>query len=319
MSEPTKLIGIILVMYRQKHNLVPLYQSLSGQNEKSFRVYFVDNNPDSIDADFSRKLNDDLKLDIVYINPGSNTGFAGGNNIGAGKAISDGCEYIFFLNNDTVLDSNCLAQLRLAVDSYPHAGAAVPLILLGVPGKQTGDIVQEFGASADFRTYKINKYFPMQKYDEIKEQLPGILEVDLISGGAAFFRSAALRKTGLWEELYFAYGDEIDLAKRMQEAGYISIAVKNAVLWHNHKWDKNNKQGYYFEYYLIQRNKYLYFRKFKFYGAMSIALLNDFLKFPWRLIWFIKVCNFSLGLYYLKGTFAGLLGRSGKPKLNFRK
>jgi GT2 family glycosyltransferase len=318
-SEPAKLIGVILVMYKQKHNLAPLYQSLSLQSEKNFRLYFVDNNPDAIDADFSGELNEDMKLDIVYMNPGSNTGFAGGNNLGAAKAIADGCEYIFFLNNDTVLDSNCLLYLKAALDSNPHASGAAPLILFGLPGKHAADTVQEFGAAADFRSYKISKNFTMQKYDKIKDHIPGILEVDLISGGAAFFRSAALRKTGLWEESYFAYGDEIDLAKRMHEKGYISLAVKNAVLWHNHKWDKNNKQGYYFEYYLIQRNKYLYFRKFKLFKAMSFSLLIDILKFPWRLIWFIKVCGFSLGFYYLRGTFAGLMGSSGKPKLNFQK
>lgn len=319
MPEPTKLIGIILVMYRQKHNLDPLYRSLLGQSEKNFRIYFVDNNPDSNDADFSRKLNEDLKLDIVYITPGSNTGFAGGNNIGASKAISDGCKNIFFLNNDSVLDSNCLFHLRQAIDIFPGTGAAGPLIFFGLPGEESKCIIQEFGASANFKTYDIRKNYEKQKYNEIEDRIPEISEVDLISGGATFLKTAVLMKAGLWNEMYFAYGDEIDLAARMLKAGFKTIAVKNAVLWHNHKWNKENKQGYYFEYYLIQRNKYLYFRQFKFYGPMLVALFKDILIFPRRLIWFIKVCDFTLGFYYLRGTFAGLFGKSGKPKLNFLK
>ncbi len=116
-----------------------------------------------------------------------------------------------------------------------------------------------------------------------------------------------------------AYGDEIDLAARLKKTGFASIVTKKAVLWHNHKWEKQNKEGFYFEYYLIQRNKYLYFRKHKLYFNMFISYLTDILKFPVRLLWFMRVCDLKLGYYYLKGTYAGLFGCSGRPNLSFMK
>jgi hypothetical protein len=97
------------------------------------------------------------------------------------------------------------------------------------------------------------------------------------------------------------------------------MVSKNAAIWHNHKWVKQNKQGYYFEYYLIQRNKYLYFRKYSLYKKMFVSYILDSIKFPWRLIWFAKVCDLKLGYYYIKGTYAGLLGHNGKPNLSFLK
>ncbi len=308
--------GIILVMFRQKHNLEMLYSSIAEQTEKDFKVYFVDNDTECNDTEFSKTLDKRFGLNIEYFPTLDNKGFAEGNNIGAKKAMADGCKYIFFLNNDTILDNNCLSELIKSIEGNTKNAASCPIIFYWQSAK-TKERVQEFGANADFNSYKINKLFEGVSYTEYENQIPDTLQVDLLSGGAMLIKSEVLAKTGLWEECYFAYGDEIDLAKRIKEAGYKCIVNKNAVLWHNHKWDKNNKQGYYFEYYLIQRNKYLYFRKYRLYGKMLLSYIVDSVKFPWRLIWFIKMCDLKLGYYYLKGTYAGLLGHKGKPNLSF--
>ena len=86
-----------------------------------------------------------------------------------------------------------------------------------------------------------------------------------------------------------------------------------AVAYHNHHWTKKNNKAYYFEYYLSERNKFLYYRKYKLYFSIVYMFLADIIRFPWRLIWFRKVCDFKLGVYYLKGMKDGLLGKSGKP------
>lgn len=309
-------IGIVLVMYRQKHNLELLYSSLHEQSEKDFKIYFVDNNSDNSDTAFSLSVNAAYGLDIEYISPGSNTGFAGGNNIGAARAIEQGCKYVFFLNNDTILESSCLSALSASLESDPVLAAAAPLILFW-EGSKTKGRIQEFGANAVFDSYSVKKNFEGADYIQSESKIPGIVFADVLPGAAAFIRSDILLKTGMWEESYFAYGDEIDLARRISNAGYKCIAVKKAVIWHNHKWNKENKQGYYFEYYLIQRNKYLYFRKHGMYFSMFISYCKDIIKFPARMLWFLKVCDIKLSFYYLKGTYAGILGHKGKPRLYF--
>jgi GT2 family glycosyltransferase len=315
MVDGSSNIAIILVMYRQKNNLDALYSSLSLQRYRNFRIYFVDNNPDDADIEHSKKLNEKYTFDIDYIKPGYNSGFAAGNNTGAKKAIENGSEFIFFLNNDNELDNDCLENLVSALKSDHKAGAAAPLIFFG-NDKTTENIIQEFGENCDFDKYKIIKNFEMKKLDEVENILPFKLECNLLSGGAVMFKSSVLKQTGLWEERYFAYGDEIDLFRRLCGAGFSALAVSNAKLYHHHKWDKDNKQGYYFEYYLIERNKFLYFHKHRLHGAMFLMLLADFIKFPKRLLWFRKVCDTTLGYFYLKGMFAGLFNRKGKPGLN---
>lgn len=311
-------LAVILVMYRQKQNLELLYSSLAGQSFKDFKIYFVDNNPDSSDSGFSTLLNEQFKLDIEYISAGRNTGFAGGNNLGAEKAISAGCEYIFFLNNDTIIESTCIEQLITSLENEPRGAAASPIIFFW-DGDKEKKRVQEFGSSADFNSYTIKKHFEGSDYSLSSQNIPDSAKADVLPGAAMMVKTDVLKRTGLWEEIYFAYGDEIDLARRIKEAGYNCLVNKNAVIWHNHKWNKENKQGYYFEYYLIQRNKYLYFRKYRLFISLILSYLKDSLLFPWRLVWFIKVCDLKLGWYYIKGTYAGLLGHKGKPNLYFVK
>jgi len=307
-----KKTAVILVVYKQKQHLELLYKSLAEQSYKDFIIYFVDNNPGEEESDFSRKLNSVCKLDITYIKPGFNSGFAGGNNFGARSAMADGCEYIFFLNNDVMLAKDCIARLVESLGNNCNAGAAGPLILFGKPTGKEG-LIQELGAKADFDSYKIFKYFEGKDYSVMKDKLPAEMKVDLISGGAALVRAGILKTTGLWEERYFAYGDEIDFARRVKQAGYKTIAVSSAVLYHNHSWVKNNKQGFYFEYYLIQRNKFLYFHKYKKYFRLIVSFFSDSVKFPWRLLWFMKICDLKLGIYYLRGMFAGLMNKKGAP------
>lgn len=223
---------------------------------------------------------------------------------------------MFFLNNDSELDSKCIGELARAADNNNKTGVLTPIIFYGTSAEPETTI-QEFGAKADFKSYKIQKFFEGEKLHLVQDKLQSVFVVDLVSGGAAFVKAGVLNKAGMWEESYFAYGDEIDFARRVRDAGYKTAAIAAAKLWHNHKWEKSNKEGYYFEYYLIQRNKYLFFRKYGLHFNMLISLIIDSIKFPWRLIWFIRVCDFKLGMYYLRGMIDGILNKQGKPDFSF--
>ena len=169
------------------------------------------------DTEYSKTLNKKIGLNIEYISTPENKGFAGGNNTGAKKAIADGCEYIFFLNNDTILGNNCLSELINPLLSDPQTAVSSPIIFYWNGGK-TKDRVQEFGADADFKSYRITKFFEGVNYSDFESKIPGCKIVKLVSGAATMIKAEALAKTGLWEESYFAYGDEIDLAKRIKRS-----------------------------------------------------------------------------------------------------
>jgi GT2 family glycosyltransferase len=187
------------VFYQQKQNIELLYGSLAAQSFKDFTVYFVDNNADGDDRQESEEVNKRFGLDIIYLSAAGNAGFAAGNNLGARRAIDDGCKYIFFLNNDTELHSNCLEELIKTANSSPEIGVVAPIIYYGTSAEPKITI-QEYGAKANFRSYKISKNFEGQKLHMAKASLGHSLEVDLVSGGACLVKTEVLKKTGPWEE-----------------------------------------------------------------------------------------------------------------------
>jgi hypothetical protein len=46
---------------------------------------------------------------------------------------------------------------------------------------------------------------------------------------------------------------------------------------------------------------------------MVLNILKDILMYPVYLKWFIRICDLKLSLYYLKGTFDGILNKSARP------
>jgi len=307
----SKQLGIITVLYNQKDHLRALLESLSNQTYKDFRIYLIDNN--STDGSYQawNEFNKEFDPDINYIYQHQNLGYAAGTNIGAKLAIKDGCKYLFILNTDIVLHEKCLTELSSLIESDGQIACVGPLILRHQA--DSDDIIQEYGGAVSFKKGTVEKFFSGQNPNKVN--LPEIKETDFISGGACFIRSELFERAGMLEESYFAYFDEIDLFYRLRNLGNFKMYVTSkAIVWHSHDWSPRNPISYYIEYYLGQRNKYLFFYKSGFYFSIFLSCILDIVKFPIRLIWFKKVCDFKLGFYYLKGWIDGILGIKGKPK-----
>jgi GT2 family glycosyltransferase len=303
------MIGIITVVANEKYNLENFYNSLKQQTLKEFKLYFVDNNSTDGSSDFFREINKDTLIETVYIKLEKNYGFSEGSNIGAEQAISDGCKYLFIANNDLVLEQNCLKELSNTLENS-EAVCAGPLLLMHSQRKP--DVTQEFGGKINFRTGSLKKYFENKNINDAT--IPEIMETDFVGGGICFINADIFKESGMFETSYFGYFDEIDLSYRLKIINkYKMYVTSKAIAWHNHYSNEKNKKSYYFEYYLSERNKFLYFYKYRLYASIIFSVFIDSLKFPWRLIWFIKVCDFKLGLYYLNGMKDGLLKKSGRP------
>lgn len=305
-------VGVIIVSYNQKDFLKLLFESLSCQSFKNFCIYFVDNGSHDGSVDCAKELCTDLKLDTKFFELDENRGYTGGNNYGVRVAVGDGCKYCLILNTDTELDKDCIGFLIDCIESSSEIAATGPILLLGDKGARNTTI-QEFGANADFRNYKIKKNYSSELFEPIRENIPDYLQVNFLTGACILIKSSVYEELGLFDERYFAYGEEIDLFKRINEADLKVFVTKKAKVWHHHDWSGKNKKGYYIEYYLIQRNKYLYFRRYRFFRYMIQNILKDILMYPIYLKWFIRICDFKLSLYYLKGTFDGFLNKSGRP------
>jgi len=125
-------------------------------------------------------------------------------------------------------------------------------------------------------------------------------------------RSNLLKITGLFEEDYFMYNDEIDLAFRIKKAGFKTLCMRSAIVRHYHDFNKENKRGNNLMYYYIMRNRYLYFKKFHLYFNIILSLIIEISFMPLKFRWAIrKMGGLKFLKYYYSGLWDGLIGKKG--------
>ncbi|MBK7380891.1 MAG: glycosyltransferase family 2 protein [Ignavibacteriales bacterium] len=307
------IVGIIVVTYNSSKDILTLLHSIHKQSYNNVRIYIIDNSStDSTLIEISDFIHE-TKINIkVYINK-ENLGFAKGNNIGIKQSVSDGCTYSFILNPDMELDKECLINLINRTKADNNLDIVGPVVLYGDKKKPT---IQVYGIGANFKTQKKNILFSNQSLDS---SIPEELVVDYVNGGSMLIKNNILKKAGLFEERYFMYNDELDLALRINNLGYKFLVIKSAIVYHHHDWSTRNKKGYYLLYYYGIRNKYLYFKKYRFFNYLIWDLFKEILSIPIKLKWAKRVADIKLVKFYYLGLWRGLRGEIGKTNINFDK
>ena len=213
-------VVIVTVNYNGTQDTARLLSSLNTISEK-VAVVVVDNcskiKPLQLKVEFP-------KIDLVLSDV--NGGFGYGNNLGVKHCIqnSKSVEYVFILNNDTVVSEGCIARLEEAlVDS--KAICVSPLIVY--PNQKTiwfgggGFSMKNVGA------YSLYKDKPIS----VLSKLNDVFESPFVSGCAMFMRISDYKKLGGFDERFFMYVEDVDLAFRLNKIGRINL-VKNAVITH---------------------------------------------------------------------------------------
>ncbi|MFH0749511.1 MAG: glycosyltransferase family 2 protein [Candidatus Gottesmanbacteria bacterium] len=160
--------------------------------------------------------------DVVFIQNGGNIGFAAGNNPGIKKAKG---RYVLLLNSDTEVNENTLAAMILFMDDHPKAGVSTCKLIL-MDGSMDPACHRGMPTPWNAFTYytKLEKMFPKAKafsgYHQLYKNLSTAHEVDSISGAFFLVRREVIQNVGMLDEAYFMYGEDIDWAYRIKEAGW---------------------------------------------------------------------------------------------------
>lgn len=301
-------VGIVIVTFNSKSDISRLLNSILAQSYSDFRVYIIDNNSHDGTIDLAGKFVE--KINLVLEVSKTNNGYAKGNNLGIKKALLDGCEFVFILNPDMELDKNCLWFLVQKMKSDNSIGVIGPIVLYG----DRQEIIQGYGVIADFKTQKKINLYGDQKL--IKE-IPDENIVSYVHGGAMLIRSEVFAKSGLFEESYFMYNDELDISRRILDYGYKIICIRSSKVFHFHNFSNLNIKGFNLLYYYGIRNKYLYFKKYQLYLNLIFALIFDIVSLPIKIKSFAKSGSIKITKYYYLGLLRGLLGETGFSSRRF--
>jgi GT2 family glycosyltransferase len=198
------------------------------------------------------------------------------------------------------------------LEKNADVGMVGPLLLHGIT--KNNPKIQLFGGDVNLRTQKKKSFYADAFLNDIS--LPEELRVNMINAGSFLIRSEIIANNYLFEESYFIYNDEIDIAHRIKDKGYGIAAISLAKVWHYHDWTAKNTSGYNLMYYYMMRNKMLYYWKFN----MQLRLIVEFIKqlslAPVVLHFCYKTSHPSMFIFYYLGLLHGLTGKTGKAKIN---
>lgn len=221
---------IITPNYNGKKFLKTYFESLFNQKYLDFKIIFVDNslNNDSIDL-IEEFYGDKIKEEkiIVVKNP-KNYGFAKANNIGIKRAfLDDECEYIVFLNNDVKVVPEFLEELIICANKHPDAGSVQAKMIWA----QNPKLIDSAGLEYSKNGIGFNRgaYKSVDKYDQEGE-------IFGCSGGAFLCKKDALTDIEMnkqyFDEDFFAYREDLDLAFRLRYSGWKACYCPKAVVYH---------------------------------------------------------------------------------------
>ena len=158
---------------------------------------------------------------VMWIPSGSNLGFAAGCNLGWQRAQGD---VVLFLNPDTLITraalNHCIAAMAQA--------AAVGCRLINGNGfflPESKRAIPSLRAAA-FKMMGLAALFPRSAYfnryamGEVPERTG--CNVEVLTGAFMIVQRSVLEKLGGFDASYFLYGEDVDLCRRIKEAGFTS-------------------------------------------------------------------------------------------------
>ncbi len=220
-NEAQESVGVVLVNWNGVEYTIPCIESLRAGIVKPDRIVVVDNASKDDYSDLIMHAFPDVEL---IRNP-ENAGFTGANNIGIKRLISLGCRYIWILNNDTVIDENCLSMLKNYMDLHPEASACTGKILY------TGSDRLVWYAGAVYHKWTL-RFSHRGAKEEDGGQYDQIQEVPFISGCCMFVRREAIEQVGMFDDRFFAYYEDGDWCLRAKKKHLRLIYIPQAVIWH---------------------------------------------------------------------------------------
>jgi GT2 family glycosyltransferase len=222
-------LSVVILSYNTKNTTVKCIRSLIQHSPTTAKleVIVIDN----ASADGSPEVIAKAFPDVKLIRNARNRGFAAACNQGI---RSTNGEVVLLLNSDTELIDQSLDIMLDFITRNSDVGIA--------GGKLIGEDGKPQNSCQHFPTYS-NLFFTKQSlltsiktfrrgYNKYRSIPNAVTDVDALAGGFMFLRREALKQIGLLDERFFFYVEDLDISKRMSEAGWRVVFVPQAKVLH---------------------------------------------------------------------------------------
>ena len=259
--------GIVILNWNTRDLLRECLKTVFASEGVTLRVVVVDNASDDGSAAMVRDEFPQAEL----IENSENIGYPAGNNVGlrhlgyrgSGDVDANAPRYALLLNPDTEVPPTGFRDMAAFMDANPQIGAAGPKLIL--PDGSLDKACRRGFPTPTVALYHfagLSKLFPnsprFARYNMTYLDPDQEAEVDSVVGAYMQIRREAVAATGLLDESFFMYGEDLDWAFRIRQAGWTIVYHPQVVVKHVKRAASRQSQRAQFEFY---RAMLIFYRK----------------------------------------------------------
>jgi GT2 family glycosyltransferase len=224
-------IGIVTYKENTAKYLPYFLASLERQSLQDFSLLVYDNSPAGDET--NRQIIRQKRPTAQIFSTGQNLGFGAAYNVLIQKAQEAGAEYVCIINPDVSMTVNCLQLLSAALDKDKSLATVAPkLYRWDFVNHQKTSILDSCGIIRQ----------PVLQFADLgqgEQDIQQYNDVQIIgpSGAAGLFRLSALESVAegqqYFDEHFFMYKEDCDLAMRLTLRGFRSKLVAEATAYHD--------------------------------------------------------------------------------------
>lgn len=229
-------IGIVIIHYGQWELLVRCLAALDhASSEDQLEVVVIDNaSPTALPHDASKRIHDAFHGSVSLVCNTNNVGF--GRACNQGTALMPGKDAYLLLNPDVEMEPGSLRVMAQYLEEHATVGIIGPRLTYEDGTIQ--DSYRRFPRPLD----QLIKRTPLHRSRLLRERVRTYLmwdkdkerteQVDWLVGACILVRAEAWNRIGGFDERFFLFYEDVDLCRRMEQAGYQVVYLPSARALH---------------------------------------------------------------------------------------
>ncbi len=274
-----KQVSIVIVNWNGKKDTIACLASIKAMRKTDAVVdTIVVDNGSTNDSVFAIKTRHPW---VRVIELPDNVGFTGGNNVGIREALLRGADYVWLLNNDTIVDLNALTILNAFEDESVGVVGSKIYFQAGheyhkerYTKKEQGRVFWYAGGIVDWD----NMYASHNGVDEVDHgQYDKAGDTPFVTGCSFMISKEVIKKVGLLDEKYYLYLEDLDYCLAVKRFGFNLRYFPSSIIWHVNAGSSGGSGSKLHEYYMT-RNRLLVGMRFAPFKT-KFALIREAVRF----------------------------------------
>lgn len=272
-------ISIVIVNWNGLTDTRACLSSVAAMKPEGVRVETIVVDNGSSDRSAEKIRNEFPWVTVIALS--ENTGFTGGNNAGMKHAVEHGADYVWLVNNDTILHPDAWRLVEAFADKEVGIAGSKIYFAAGheyhrdrYAVKDRGKVFWYAGGLIDWA----NMYASHKGVDEVdRGQYDKQEDTPFITGCSMMIRMSVIARIGYLDPKYYLYLEDLDYCLKAKRAGFGLRYFPLSVVWHVNAGSSGGAGKPLHEYYMTRNRLLIGFR----YAPLrtKAALLREALRF----------------------------------------